>query len=236
MLEVNDLYVGYYRDLNILQGVSIKAEKGKITTVLGANGVGKSTMLKAIYGFLKPNAGQILLDGKNVLGVPTHKLIEMGISYIPQQPGIFRWMAVEENLELGAWTFRNDRARIRRKLEENYQRFPALKDRRHSQAGELSGGMQRMVELGRTLMTDPQLILVDEPTAGLAKMLSEEVYQMLVDLRDKEGMTIILVDQEIRQALKIADYVYVLELGHNKFEGPVEEFADPRNLKRAFWA
>jgi branched-chain amino acid transport system ATP-binding protein len=236
MLEVNNLYVGYYRDLNILQGVSIKAEKGKITTVLGANGVGKSTMLKAIYGFLKPNAGQILLDGKNVVGVPTHKLIEMGISYIPQQPGIFRWMAVEENLELGAWTFRNDRARIRRKLEENYQRFPALKDRRHSQAGELSGGMQRMVELGRTLMTDPQLILVDEPTAGLAKMLSEEVYQMLVDLRDKEGMTIILVDQEIRQALKIADYVYVLELGHNKFEGPVEEFADPKNLKRAFWA
>jgi branched-chain amino acid transport system ATP-binding protein len=236
MLEVNDLYVGYYRDLNILQGVSIKAEKGKITTVLGANGVGKSTMLKAIYGFLKPNAGQILLDGRNVVGVPTHKLIEMGISYIPQQPGIFRWMAVEENLELGAWTFRNDRARIRRKLEENYQRFPALKDRRHSQAGELSGGMQRMVELGRTLMTDPQLILVDEPTAGLAKMLSEEVYQMLVDLRDKEGMTIILVDQEIRQALKIADYVYVLELGRNKFEGPVEEFADPKNLKRAFWA
>jgi branched-chain amino acid transport system ATP-binding protein len=236
MLEVNDLYVGYYRDLNILQGVSIKAEKGKITTVLGANGVGKSTMLKAVYGFLKPNAGQILLDGRNVVGVPTHKLIEMGISYIPQQPGIFRWMAVEENLELGAWTFRNDRARIRRKLEENYQRFPALKDRRHSQAGELSGGMQRMVELGRTLMTDPQLILVDEPTAGLAKMLSEEVYQMLVDLRDKEGMTIILVDQEIRQALKIADYVYVLELGRNKFEGPVEEFADPKNLKRAFWA
>ncbi|MEJ2556427.1 MAG: ABC transporter ATP-binding protein [Anaerolineae bacterium] len=236
MLEVNDLYVGYYRDLNILQGVSVKAEKGKITTVLGANGVGKSTMLKAIYGFLKPNAGQILLDGKNVLGVPTHKLIEMGISYIPQQPGIFRWMAVEENLELGAWTFRNDRARIRRKLGENYQRFPALKDRRHSQAGELSGGMQRMVELGRTLMTDPQLILVDEPTAGLAKMLSEEVYQMLVDLRDKEGMTIILVDQEIRQALKIADYVYVLELGRNKFEGPAEEFADPKNLKRAFWA
>ncbi len=236
MLEVNNLYVGYYRDLNILQGVSIKAEKGKITTVLGANGVGKSTMLKAIYGFLKPNAGQILMDGKNVVGVPTHKLIEMGISYIPQQPGIFRWMAVEENLELGAWTFRNDRARIRRKLEENYQRFPALKDRRHSQAGELSGGMQRMVELGRTLMTDPQLILVDEPTAGLAKMLSEEVYQMLVDLRDKEGMTIILVDQEIRQALKIADYVYVLELGRNKFEGPVEEFADPKNLKRAFWA
>lgn len=236
MLEVKNLYVGYYRDLNILQGVSIKAEKGKITTVLGANGVGKSTMLKAIYGFLKPNAGEIFLEGRNVVGMPTHRLIDVGISYIPQQPGIFRWMTVEENLELGAWTFRRNKARIRRKLEENYERFPALKDRRRSQAGELSGGMQRMVELGRTLMTDPQVILVDEPTAGLAKMLSEAVYQMLVDLRDKEGITIILVDQEIRQALKIADYVYVLELGRNKFEGPVEEFADPKNLKRAFWA
>jgi branched-chain amino acid transport system ATP-binding protein len=236
MLEVKDLYVGYYRDLNILQGVSITAEGGKITTVLGANGVGKSTMLKAIYGFLKPNAGEILLEGKNVRGVPTHKRIDMGISYIPQQPGIFRWMTVEENLELGAWTFRRNKTRIRRKMEENYERFPALSDRRRSQAGELSGGMQRMLELGRTLMTDPKVILVDEPTAGLAKMLSEEVYQMLVNLRDQDGMTIILVDQEIRQALKIADYVYVLELGRNKFEGPVEEFTDPQDLKKAFWA
>jgi len=233
MLEVKDLYVGYYRDLNILQGVSIRAEKGKITTVLGANGVGKSTLLKAIYGFLRPNAGEIFLDGQNVVGVPTHKLITMGLSYIPQQPGIFRWMSVEENLELGAWTFRNDKARIKRKLEENYERFPALAERRHSHAGELSGGMQRMVELGRALMTDPKVILVDEPTAGLAKLLAQEVYQMLVDLRDKEGMTIVLVDQQIRQALKIADYVYVLELGRNKFEGPVEEF---RDLRKAFWA
>jgi len=236
MLEIKDLYVGYYRDLNILQDISLQAEQGMITTVLGANGVGKSTLLKAIYGFLKPNSGEILLEGRGIGGVPTHKLIEMGISYIPQQPGIFRWMTVEENLELGAWTFRRDKRRIRRKLEENYERFPAIKDRTRSQAGELSGGMQRMVELGRTLMTDPKIILVDEPTAGLAKLLSEEVYQMLVDLRDKDGMTIILVDQEIRQALKIADYVYVLELGRNKFDGPVEEFTDPEDLKKAFWA
>ena len=233
MLEAKDLYVGYYRDLNILQGVSVNVREGKITAVLGANGVGKSTLLKAIYGFLKPNAGDILLDGRSVVGIPTHKLINMGISYIPQLPGIFRWMSVEENLELGAWPFRGDKARIQRKLEENYERFPALADRRRSQAGELSGGMQRMVELGRALMTDPKVILVDEPTAGLAKLLAQEVYQMLVDLRDRDGMTIVLVDQQIRQALKIADYVYVLELGRNKFEGPVEEFSD---LKKAFWA
>ena len=233
MLEIKDLYVGYYKDLNILQGVSITAQKAKITTVLGANGVGKSTLLKAIYGFLKPNSGEVIIDGQNLIGIPTHKRIDMGISYIPQQPGIFRWMTVEENLELGAWTFKNDKARIRRKIEENYERFPMLKDRRKSKAGELSGGMQRMVEVGRTLMTDPKVILVDEPTAGLAKLLSEEVYQMLIQLRDEEGMTIVLVDQNIRQALKIADYVYVLELGRNRFEGPVEEFTD---LKKAFWA
>jgi len=233
MLEIKDLYVGYYKDLNILQGVSITAQKAKITTVLGANGVGKSTLLKAMYGFLKPNSGEVILDGQNLIGVPTHQRIGLGISYIPQQPGIFPWMTVEENLELGAWTFKNDKARIKRKIEENYERFPMLKDRRKSKARELSGGMQRMVEVGRTLMTDPKVILVDEPTAGLAKLLSEEVYQMLIQLRDEEGMTIVLVDQNIRQALKIADYVYVLELGRNRFEGPVEEFTD---LKKAFWA
>jgi branched-chain amino acid transport system ATP-binding protein len=232
MLEVSDLYVGYYRDLNILQGVSVTAGEGNITTILGANGVGKSTLLKAIYGFLKPNRGEVQLDGQSLLGIPTHERISLGISYIPQQPGIFRWMTVEENLELGAWTFRDDKERIQRKIEENYERFPILKERRKSKAGELSGGMQRMVEVGRTLMTDPKVILVDEPTAGLAKMLSEEVYQMLVKLRDEEQMTIVLVDQEIRKALKIADYVYVLELGRNRFEGPVEEFTD---LKKAFW-
>ncbi len=232
-LEVRDLYVGYYKDLNILQGVSITAQKGKLTAILGANGVGKSTLLKAIYGFLRPNAGEVLLDGENIVDVPTFQRIRKGIAYIPQQPSVFRWMTVEENIELGAWTFRKDKARIRRKLEENYERFPALKNRRRSKAGELSGGMQRMVELARTLMTDPKVILVDEPTAGLAKLLSEEVYQMLTDLRDRDGLTIVLVDQEIRQALKIADYVYVLELGRNKFEGPVEEFTD---LTKAFWA
>jgi len=233
MLEIRDLYVGYYDDLHILRGLSLKAETGKLTTILGANGVGKSTLLKAIYGFLKPFSGEIIFNGKNVTGTPTHHLIELGISYIPQQPGVFKYMTVEENLMMGAWTFRNDKARINAKLEENYRRFPILRDKQKDSAGSLSGGQQRMVEIGRTLMTNPQLILVDEPTAGLAKLLSEEVYRMLTNLRDQEGLTILLVDQEIRQALKIADYVYVLELGRNKFEGPAEKFTD---LEMAFWA
>ena len=232
MLEIRDLYAGYYRDLNILQGVNLTAEKGKMTAVLGANGVGKSTLLKAVYGFIKPNQGQVLLDGTDVVGTPTHRLINLGVSYIPQQTGIFKEMSVEENLMLGAWTFQRDKVRIQLKMEENYELFPALREKRKQRAGLLSGGQQRMVEVGRTLMTDPKLILVDEPTAGLAKLLSREVYQMLVDLRDRAGLTIMLVDQEIRQALKIADHVYVLELGRNKFEGPASEFTD---MEKALW-
>lgn len=233
MLEIKDLYVGYYEDLHILRGLDLRAENGKLTAILGANGVGKSTLLKAIYGFLKPHSGQVLLNGRDVTGTPTHKLIDLGISYIPQQPGVFKHMSVRENLMMGAWTFQNDKKRMESKIEENYERFPILREKQHDHAGSLSGGQQRMVEIGRTLMTDPEVILVDEPTAGLAKLLSEEVYRMLVNLRDQEGLTILLVDQEIREALKIADYVYVLELGRNKFEGPASDFDD---LEKAFWA
>lgn len=233
MLSIKGLYVGYYKDLNILQDVDLTAPTGKITTVLGANGVGKSTLLKAIYGFLEPNDGEIWLDDRRVDGTPTHELINMGLAYIPQHTGIFKWMSVEENIELGGWTFRKDKERLQQKIEENYERFPILKEKRNQSAGELSGGQQRMVELSRTMMTDPSLILVDEPTAGLAKLLSQEVYDMLADLRDRDGITIILVDQEIRAALKIADYVYVLDLGRNKFDGPAEEFTD---LEKAFWS
>ncbi len=133
---------------------------------------------------------------------------------------------------MGGWTFRKDKKRLRQEIDKSYERFPILREKRKQQAGELSGGQQRMIEVARTLMTDPKVILVDEPTAGLAKLLSKDVYQTLVSLRDDYGLTIILVDQEIREALKIADYVYVLELGRNKFEGPVEEFDD---LEKAFW-
>ena len=232
MLEVKNLFVGYYRDLNILQDLSLVARPRQITTILGANGVGKSTALKAIYGFLRPNDGDILLDGESILRVPPHKRILKGLAYIPQQPGIFRDMTVEENLALGGWTFRADRRRVRRRIEENYERFPILQEKRRQVSGELSGGQQRMVEIGRTLMAEPRALLVDEPTAGLSKRLAEEVYRMLADLRDRDDLTILLVDQEIRQALRIADFVYVLELGRNKFSGPPSDFDD---LEKAFW-
>ena len=232
MLEVKNLYVGYYKDLNIIQDLSIVARPNKITAVLGANGVGKSTALKAIFGFLRPNEGEVLLEGESIIDIPTYKRILKGLAYIPQQPGVFKDMSVQENLELGGWTFRRSKKQVREKIEQNYLRFPVLRDKRKQITGELSGGQQRMVEIGRTLMSEPKVLLVDEPTAGLSKMLAEEVYRMLVDLRDKEKLTILIVDQEIRQALKIADYVYVLELGKNKFEGAPADFDD---LEKAFW-
>ena len=232
MLEVKNLYVGYYKDLNIIQDLSISARPDQITAVLGANGVGKSTALKAIFGFLRPNKGEVLLEGESIIDIPPHKRILKGLAYIPQQPGVFRDMSVLENLELGGWTFRRDKKQVRDKIEQNFERFPVLRDKRKQITGELSGGQQRMVEIGRTLMSEPKVLLVDEPTAGLSKMLADEVYQMLVDLRDKERLTILIVDQEIRQALKIADYVYVLELGKNKFEGAPADFDD---LEKAFW-
>ncbi len=232
MLEVRGLDVGYYKDLNILLGLNLKVRKNQITAVLGANGVGKSTALKAVFGFLRPNAGDILLEGESIIDVPTYKRILKGLAYIPQKPGIFKDMTVLENLELGGWTFRRDKKQVREKIEANYERFPILKEKRKQITGELSGGQQRMVEIGHTLMSEPKVLLIDEPTAGLSKMLAEEVYEMLTVLTSQDDITILIVDQEIRQALKIADYVYVLELGRNKFEGPASEFVD---LEKAFW-
>jgi branched-chain amino acid transport system ATP-binding protein len=232
VLEMKNLDVGYYKDLNIIQGLNLRARRNQITAVLGANGVGKSTALKAAFGFLKPNAGDVVLEGESILNVPTYQRILKGLAYIPQQPGVFKDMTVEENLELGGWTFRRDKKQVRDKIEANYERFPVLRDKRRQITGELSGGQQRMVEIGRTLMADPRMLLVDEPTAGLSKMLAQEVYEMLTHLTTRDNLTILLVDQEIRQALKIADYVYVLELGHNKFEGPAADFSD---LEKAFW-
>ena len=231
-LETKALDVGYYKDLNILQNLNIKARKNKITAILGANGVGKSTALKAIFGFLAPNAGEVLLEGESIINIPTYQKILKGLAYIPQQPGVFKYMTVEANLELGGWTFKRDKKQVREKIELNYERFPVLKEKRKQITGELSGGQQRMVEIGRTLMADPKMMLIDEPTAGLSKMLAQEVYAMLTDLRDRDNLTILIVDQEIRHALKISDYVYVLELGRNKFEGPADDFKD---LEKAFW-
>ncbi|RMF86317.1 MAG: ABC transporter ATP-binding protein [Nitrospinota bacterium] len=232
-VEVRDLYVGYFKDIAILQGVSLLAQTGKITTLIGPNGVGKSTLLKTIYGFLTPFQGQIVVHGEEITGMAPYLLAHKGISYIPQRRNVFPYLSVEENLILGAWIFRRDRERMAQALEENYRRFPQLREKRRQKAGTLSGGEQRMVELGRALMVSPTILLVDEPTAGLAPRVAGEIYARLQALNREEGKTILLVDQNIRQALRISDYVYVFELGRNRAEGPRERFeTDLRELIR----
>jgi branched-chain amino acid transport system ATP-binding protein len=212
--------------------VSVRAAPGEITAILGANGTGKSTLLKTIAGHLRPEAGSIRLDGSDLAGCHPHRMLARGVAYIPQLPGVFDQMTVEENLLIGAWGFRRDRARVRRALAAQYERFPMLAQKRRQKADELSGGQQRMVELGRALLADARVLLVDEPTAGLAKLLSREVYDLLGALRD-DGCTVLLVDQEIRQALKVADQVFVLDLGRNRLSGAAHEFTD---LERTFWS
>ena len=166
VLELRSLYVGYYKDLNILQDLNVKARKNQITAILGANGVGKSTALKAVFGFLRPNEGQVLLEGEDIIDVPTHQRILKGLAYIPQQPGIFKDLSVEAPLELGGWPYKREKTQIAEKMEAHFERFPVLKDKRKQVTGELSGGQQRMVEISRTMMADPKRLLVDEPTAG----------------------------------------------------------------------
>jgi branched-chain amino acid transport system ATP-binding protein len=223
-LEVRDVVVGYFEDIHILQGVSLRAAEGRITIVIGANGVGKSTLLKTIFGFLRPVSGRVLFRGEDITGIAPHRAAGKAISYIPQRRNVFPYLTVQENWELGAWVFRRDRKKMARRLEENYERFPAMRDKRKLAAGSLSGGEQRMVEIGRALMVDPALILVDEPSAGLAPMVAGEIYRKLVELNREEGKTILLVDQNIRQAVRITDYIYVLELGRKKAEGTREDF------------
>ena len=232
MLEAVDLRAGYYRDLDVLRGVSLRAQPARVTAILGANGTGKSTLLKTVFGFLAPSAGRVLLGDREITGTPPHRMIELGVAYMPQQPGIFAEMSVEENILIGAWTFRRDKLRTRRRLHESYERFPILGTRRTSKAGQLSGGQQRMVELARALMTEPSFLLVDEPSAGLAPLIADIVYEALDGLR-LAGVGIVLVEQDIPRALRLADYVYVIDLGTNQVEGSPAELGD---IERTFWA
>lgn len=222
-MQVKDVYSGYYKDINILQGVSLDAQEARLTAIIGTNGVGKSTLLKTVYGFLSPNKGSIIYKGKDIAGGNPYKMPTMGLTYIPQRRNVFPEMTVEENLQLGAWTFKREKKRVQLKLRENYERFPILKERCKQKAGNFSGGQQRMVELGRAMMIDPKLMLVDEPTAGLAPKVAREIYDKLLQLKE-EGMTILLVDQNIKQAIEVSDYVYALALGKNMAEGPREDF------------
>lgn len=223
ILEARNLSVSYYGDINILKNVSLDAEEGLITAIIGPNGAGKSTLLKTIYGLLKPKAGSVHLRGKEITGLKVHEFIKAGMTYVPQLRSIFPELTVKENLELGTWIFKKDRVKVNGAIEQVFERFPVLAQKRRTRAGLLSGGQQKILEIGRSLLTGPSICLLDEPTATLAPRIAEQIYSTLVNLKS-EKITIIMVDQRVRQAFEISDHIYVLELGQNKINGTRQDF------------
>ncbi|MCC6946147.1 MAG: ABC transporter ATP-binding protein [Bradyrhizobiaceae bacterium] len=217
-LQIKGAVAGYTPAQQILKGVDIAAAPGKITVVLGPNGTGKSTLLKLVAGFVKASEGDVLLNGKNLNALPVHERLGEGIGLLPQGRSAFPDLTVEENIELGGWSLRSDRKRLREAVEAMFVRYPHLEKLRDRRAGTLSGGQQRAVEIARMLVSNPSVLLIDEPSVGLSPIVATQVYKELVELRD-EGRTILLVDQDVRAAIKISDYVYVLTSGKNDIQG-----------------
>lgn len=221
MLQAENLSVAYVGDITVLDNVSVKVEPRKVFAVIGPNGAGKSTLLKTLFGLLKPRSGKIFLDGKDISHTQPHQRISMGVFYIPQESGIFGTMTVKENLELSAWIFRDNREKVRERIEAVLSQFPRLKERLLTKAGKMSGGEQKLLELAKALMNEPKFLLVDEPTVGLSPTMADTVYEELKKLTRKDiGM--LIVDQYVDKVLEIADYAYYVELGRIKAEGTVD--------------
>lgn len=228
VLDSQNLHAGYVAGVDILRGLSVRARENAITLVIGPNGAGKSTLLRAIFGFLKPHTGRVMLLNQDVTRRKPSDLKAAGVSYVTQDINSFPHLTVEENLLMGAWVFRRDKARIKRQLERVYETFPALKTKHRERAGSLSGGQGRMLSVARETMTEPKLLLIDEPTVGLAPNLVGQVYENLSIARKATGAAILLVEQNVEQALPLADYLYLLNLGQVKAEGPGLEFDNAR--------
>ncbi|NQW00687.1 MAG: ABC transporter ATP-binding protein [Rhodospirillales bacterium] len=226
MLELQDVYGGYGK-ITILNGTSFKIQKGSITTVIGPNGAGKSTVFKAIFGLLDIHSGQVLLDGRNVTGQSPRQMIGSGVTYVPQGRNIVPQLSVYHNLELGGITS-PDQAGLRGRIGRVMEQFPMLGEFRDRKAVELSGGQQKQLEVARSLLLDPRLLLIDEPSIGLSPNLVQEVFRTLTSLRD-QGVTILMVEQNAKAALAISDFGLVLELGQTRMHDRAETLlADPR--------
>ena len=222
-LSVQGITSGYVKGIDIVTGVSLEIEEDRITGIIGPNGAGKSTLLKTIFGFLHPSRGKIIFNGREIQSLSPFKLKQLRISYVPQDINTFPRLTVEENLLLGAWTFKGQRTLVKQRLEEIYDFFPALRAKRGRKATFLSGGELQMLAIGKEVMTTPELLLVDEPSAGLAPILVAEIYAFLNRIRD-QGVTIFLVDQNIAKAVEVSDYMYLLEMGSIRKQGPKEDF------------
>lgn len=223
-LEVRNLHAGYSRDIDILRGLDVTAREGMLTTIIGANGVGKSTLLKTIIGQLRPHTGTIRFGERDMRDVNTRDLVNLGIAYVPQKHAIFPEMTVKENIEMATWAFRHEKPRARKAVERVFERAPYLREFRSKRAGLMSGGQQRLMQLELALMSDPELLLIDEPTVGLDPKRAGQIYGHLRRLVTEERRTILMVDQNVIAGTDVADYIYVLELGANKLEGTKKEF------------
>jgi ABC-type branched-subunit amino acid transport system ATPase component len=227
-LAVENVRAGYQIGIDILQGVSLSVASGGLTLVIGPNGAGKSTLLKTIFGFLKAHAGTIRLGEHLIERLEPHEVKALGVGYVPQEMNIFPLLTVEENLRMGGWTLRREPARLKAQLAKVYELFPVLADRRRSPAGDLSGGQGRMLSVAREMVAEPRLLLVDEPTAGLAPNLVDRVYGFLQVARGALDTTILLVDQNVEDAVAQADYVYLMNLGTVKAHGSAATFTPER--------
>ncbi len=225
VLTARDLVAGYLPGINILNGMSVNVCRGEIRAVLGPNGTGKSTLLKVLFGFLPALEGEMRLGTTKLNGVASHAMGGLGITYLPQRPSVFPFHSVEVNLRLGTWRFRRNRALVRERIERAFEQFPILRERRRQAAGTLSGGQQRQLEIARALLTDPTVMLIDEPTASIEPRVAAQIYGLIQELA-RAQKAILLVDQNIVGALGIADYVYVMRTGTLFDEGPRATFTD----------
>ena len=230
LLQVQNLQV-YYGAIHAIKDISFTVEEGEIVTLIGANGAGKSTTLKTVSGLLRAKSGEITFAGKDIRNVPTHKIVGLGLAQVPEGRRVFLQMSVEENLEMGAFT--QPKSTIAPGLEDVYARFPRLLERRKQAAGTLSGGEQQMLAMGRALMSKPKLLMLDEPSMGLAPILVEQIFEIIGELH-KAGTTILLVEQNAQAALSIADRGYVLETGKIVASGTGKELLASPEIKKAY--
>ncbi len=230
VIEMEDVHAAYHGDIMVLKGLSLKVKKGVVTGIIGPNGAGKSTALKTMYGFLTPARGSIRLKGELINGLNPSQMVARGISFVPQNRSLFNDLTVDDNLRLGCWQFRRDRARVRRSLDRIYDMFPVLRDKTKDLAGTMSGGQQRFLELGRSMVLEPEILLLDEPTSMIAPKLSRELYEFIATLPE-QGVTVVLVDQNVRQCANVSDHIYVLDLGATRAEGSRDDFGGDDNLR-----
>jgi neutral amino acid transport system ATP-binding protein len=221
VLVTEELVAGYLPEVDILNGVTIRVREGQIVTVIGPNGAGKSTLLKTIFGLLPPRRGRVLFRGEDLAGERPHGITRRGMSYVPQLDNVFPSLTVEENLEIGSL----DRSRTAERIEAMYELFPRLGERQRQRAATMSGGERQLLATARALMPDPEVLLIDEPSAGLAPAFVEAIFAKVEEIND-QGVTVVMVEQNARRALGMSDRGYVLDLGQNRFEGPGRELLE----------